>query len=131
MACAARSLRVLAPEPCVPNCTALPTKGYTVSGTAPTSCRALLPPARPQAETASCALKLERAEQLLGGLGGERERWTAAAGRLRASLGGLTGDMLLAAGCVAYLGAFTMPYRWADGGGAQERSFTFHDRKYR
>ncbi|KAG2454516.1 hypothetical protein HYH02_000363 [Chlamydomonas schloesseri] len=64
-----------------------------------------------EAETELCALKLERAEQLMSGLGGERERWTAEAARLRGSFGAITGDMLLAAGAVAYLGAFTMPYR--------------------
>eukprot|EP00198_Chlamydomonas_reinhardtii_P010624 XP_001699961.1 dynein heavy chain 4 [Chlamydomonas reinhardtii] len=66
-----------------------------------------------EAETELCALKLERAEQLMSGLGGERERWTAEAARLRGSFGAITGDMLLAAGAVAYLGAFTMPYRCA------------------
>ena len=49
----------------------------------------------------------------MSGLGGERERWTAEAARLRGSFGAITGDMLLAAGAVAYLGAFTMPYRCA------------------
>ncbi|GIL64289.1 hypothetical protein Vafri_18269 [Volvox africanus] len=67
--------------------------------------------ARLEADTQACALKLDRAEQLLGGLGGEKERWTQAASALRSQMGGVTGDMLLAAGAVAYLGAFTMPYR--------------------
>ncbi|GFR46074.1 hypothetical protein Agub_g7539 [Astrephomene gubernaculifera] len=67
--------------------------------------------AKLEAEIATCAVKLERAEQLLGGLGGERERWHTSATRLRALQGALAGDMLLAAGAVAYLGAFTMPYR--------------------
>ncbi|GIL82190.1 hypothetical protein Vretifemale_11083, partial [Volvox reticuliferus] len=67
--------------------------------------------ARLEADTHACALKLDRAEQLLGGLGGEKERWTQAASVLRGQMGGVAGDMLLAAGAVAYLGAFTMPYR--------------------
>lgn len=55
--------------------------------------------------------KLERAEKLLGGLGGEKTRWSDTAYALGASLGNVIGDILLASGIVAYLGAFTVLYR--------------------
>lgn len=55
--------------------------------------------------------KLVRAEKLIGGLGGEKDRWSAAANSLAASLINLTGDILLSAGVIAYLGAFTSSYR--------------------
>eukprot|EP00698_Gefionella_okellyi_P007692 TRINITY_DN1880_c0_g3_i1.p1 TRINITY_DN1880_c0_g3~~TRINITY_DN1880_c0_g3_i1.p1 ORF type:complete len:4251 (-),score=1210.42 TRINITY_DN1880_c0_g3_i1:76-12828(-) len=58
-----------------------------------------------------CHVKLERAHRLTGGLGGERQRWTAATKTLGEQLTRVVGDALLAAGYVAYLGAFTAPYR--------------------
>ncbi|KAJ8664279.1 hypothetical protein QAD02_005941 [Eretmocerus hayati] len=58
-----------------------------------------------------CMQKLERAEKLLGGLGGEKTRWSETAAALGASLGNVIGDILLASGFVAYLGAFTILYR--------------------
>ncbi|VEL42668.1 unnamed protein product, partial [Protopolystoma xenopodis] len=58
-----------------------------------------------------CSKKLERAEQLIGGLGGEKERWTEAAHSLGIRYNHLTGDVLLSSGVVAYLGAFTSAYR--------------------
>lgn len=54
-----------------------------------------------------CTVKLERAEQLIGGLGGERVRWINAAKELASKYDNLTGDALIAAGVIAYLGAFT------------------------
>ena len=53
-----------------------------------------------------CTIKLERAEQLIGGLGGERTRWMAAAVDLGNQYGNLIGDVLIASGIIAYLGAF-------------------------
>lgn len=64
-----------------------------------------------EAEVELCSVKLERAEKLIGGLGGEKTRWTATAERLTAAYTNLTGDMLISAGIVAYLGAFTAAYR--------------------
>lgn len=55
-----------------------------------------------------CSRKLERAEQLITGFGGEREKWSSMSDHLETKLGQLTGDILLSAGMVAYLGAF--PY---------------------
>ncbi|KAG7209677.1 hypothetical protein KM043_011323 [Ampulex compressa] len=58
-----------------------------------------------------CTQKLERAEKLLGGLSGEKTRWSDTAVKLGASLGNVIGDVLLSSGVVAYLGAFTIEYR--------------------
>nr|XP_023674913.1 dynein heavy chain 3, axonemal [Paramormyrops kingsleyae] len=58
-----------------------------------------------------CSQKLIRAEKLIGGLGGEKDRWTEAARILGVQYINLTGDVLLSAGMVAYLGAFTVDYR--------------------
>ncbi|XP_025152566.1 dynein heavy chain 3, axonemal [Harpegnathos saltator] len=58
-----------------------------------------------------CTQKLERAEKLLGGLSGEKIRWSETASNLGASLGNVIGDVLLSSGVVAYLGAFTVEYR--------------------
>ncbi|KAL3855114.1 hypothetical protein ACJMK2_014343, partial [Sinanodonta woodiana] len=58
-----------------------------------------------------CTKKLERAEQLIGGLGGEKHRWGQAAKDLGARYTNLTGDILIGSGIVAYLGAFTSAFR--------------------
>lgn len=58
-----------------------------------------------------CKVKLDRAEKLIGGLGGEKTRWTQAAIDLGHQYDNLTGDVLVSAGLVAYLGAFTSVYR--------------------
>ena len=66
---------------------------------------------RLEKEVDLCSKKLERAEKLINGLGGERDRWTEAAKQLGVRYTNLTGDMLISAGVVGYLGAFTMSYR--------------------
>ncbi|XP_015421606.1 PREDICTED: dynein heavy chain 7, axonemal [Myotis davidii] len=58
-----------------------------------------------------CSKKLERAEQLIGGLGGEKTRWSQSALELGLLYINLTGDILISSGVVAYLGAFTSNYR--------------------
>ncbi|XP_040829844.1 dynein heavy chain 3, axonemal isoform X1 [Ochotona curzoniae] len=58
-----------------------------------------------------CSQKLIRAEKLISGLGGEKDRWTEAARQLGIRYTNLTGDVLLSSGTVAYLGAFTVIYR--------------------
>ncbi|XP_015263237.1 PREDICTED: dynein heavy chain 12, axonemal, partial [Gekko japonicus] len=58
-----------------------------------------------------CAKKLERAEKLIGGLGGEKSRWSHAADDLQNTYDNLTGDVLVSAGVIAYLGAFTAAFR--------------------
>ncbi|XP_060137433.1 dynein axonemal heavy chain 7 isoform X1 [Zootoca vivipara] len=58
-----------------------------------------------------CSKKLDRAEKLLGGLGGEKTRWSQTALELGKQYINLTGDILISSGIVAYLGAFTSSYR--------------------
>ncbi|XP_071671247.1 dynein axonemal heavy chain 3 isoform X2 [Patagioenas fasciata] len=58
-----------------------------------------------------CSQKIVRAEQLISGLGGEKDRWTEAARLLGIQYIDLIGDVLLSSGTVAYLGAFTIDYR--------------------
>ncbi|CAB3235275.1 unnamed protein product [Arctia plantaginis] len=56
-------------------------------------------------------LKLERAEALITGLSGEKERWEATVERLDKEFDNLPGDCLIATGFVAYLGPFMSEYR--------------------
>lgn len=58
-----------------------------------------------------CSKKLDRAEKLIGGLGGEKDRWTENARMLSDKYFNITGDVLLSAAVVAYLGAFTVNFR--------------------
>jgi len=58
-----------------------------------------------------CATKLDRASRLIGGLGGEKTRWTAFVGELGVQLKNSIGDILLSSGVIAYLGVFTQSYR--------------------
>ncbi|XP_033631251.1 dynein heavy chain 3, axonemal-like [Asterias rubens] len=58
-----------------------------------------------------CSQKLIRAEKLIGGLGGERDRWEEAAGELGEKYIKIVGDVLISSGVVAYLGAFTVDFR--------------------
>ena len=57
-------------------------------------------------------MKLGRAEKLIGGLGGEHDRWNQAAADLSERYEHLTGDVLIAAGMIAYLGTFTSSFRY-------------------
>ena len=59
---------------------------------------------RLESEVRMCSIKLDRAQKLISGLGGEKSRWTAAAALLGQQLQRLTGDVLLAAAQIAYLG---------------------------
>jgi dynein heavy chain, axonemal len=58
-----------------------------------------------------CEAKLKRADALIKGLGGEKVRWTETSQQLQSKYANVTGDILLSAGVIAYLGAFTAPYR--------------------
>ncbi|XP_069101059.1 dynein axonemal heavy chain 12-like isoform X1 [Argopecten irradians] len=58
-----------------------------------------------------CGKKLIRAEKLIGGLGGEKDRWTQAAANLQNIYDNLVGDVLISAGVIAYLGPFTLAFR--------------------
>jgi len=56
-------------------------------------------------------MKLGRAETLIISLGGEIARWTQSAKDLGEDSVNLTGDVIVASGLVAYLGAFTPDLR--------------------
>lgn len=58
-----------------------------------------------------CNVKLGRAEKLIGGFGGEKIRWMATVEKLGKDLNHIVGDVLIAAGSVAYLGVFTADFR--------------------
>ncbi|XP_052130864.1 dynein axonemal heavy chain 3 [Frankliniella occidentalis] len=58
-----------------------------------------------------CSQKIVRAEQLIGGLGGEKARWSDTAKMLHGLLENIVGDVLLSSGFTAYLGAFTVDFR--------------------
>ena len=56
-------------------------------------------------------MRLERAGKLIGGLSSEKVRWESSVTSLGAKKENLVGNMLLAAGAIAYLGPFTSKYR--------------------
>ncbi|XP_075250490.1 dynein axonemal heavy chain 3-like isoform X2 [Convolutriloba macropyga] len=58
-----------------------------------------------------CGKKLDRAEKLIGGLGGEKDRWSQNAEELGQRYVNITGDVLVSSAIVAYLGAFTVDFR--------------------
>jgi dynein heavy chain len=58
-----------------------------------------------------CEKKLVRAEQLIESLGGEKVRWGENAVALGQDFVNLTGDVIVASGLIAYLGAFTPDFR--------------------
>merc|ERR1719197_2086960 len=64
-----------------------------------------------QNQVDDCSAKLKRASQLINGLGGERVRWTENSANLQLQYDNIVGDIVLASGFVAYLGAFTAAFR--------------------
>lgn len=58
-----------------------------------------------------CSQKLWRAEKLIGGLGGEKSRWTSVAKDLQLQFDCLAGDILVSCGVIAYLAPLTIQYR--------------------
>ena len=64
-----------------------------------------------QKEIQNCELKLERAKQLLSGLGGEKDRWLLSMDELDIKLNTVVPDMLAASAIIAYLGSFTQVFR--------------------
>jgi dynein heavy chain len=56
-------------------------------------------------------VKLDRAGKIISGLEGEKTRWTQTVARLESEFGLLIGNSLVAAGMVAYSGAFTAQFR--------------------
>ena len=63
------------------------------------------------AKAEECTVKMDRADRLLGGLGGEKVRWQETVVRLGERLECVVGDVIVAAGGIAYLGAFVATYR--------------------
>lgn len=61
-----------------------------------------------------CSKKLDRATKLIGGLGGEKTRWTEVASKLGKDYINLTGDVLLSAAFIAYLGRNAQPQHSPD-----------------
>ena len=62
-------------------------------------------------EVETCKIRLDRANKLVSGLGGEKVRWTASAQNLQMLYDNIVGDVVLSAGMIAYLGAFTAGFR--------------------
>jgi dynein heavy chain len=58
-----------------------------------------------------CKNRLASAEKLISNLGGEQERWQISSQKLGVAYDNLTGDVLVSAGVIAYLGVFTSAYR--------------------
>lgn len=63
----------------------------------------VLPLARPP-QVMECTVKLQRADKLIGGLGGERVRWQATVEQLGLDLINVVGDVVVASGAIAYSG---------------------------
>ena len=62
-------------------------------------------------EVIDCEKKLQRASQLMTGLGGERERWGISAKKFEQRLKFVLGDILLASGVIGYLGVYSANFR--------------------
>ena len=58
-----------------------------------------------------CQDRLQRAQVLVGGLGGEQHRWTETVETLGVTYKNLLGDALVSSSCIAYVGAFTSEFR--------------------
>jgi len=63
------------------------------------------------AQVERCSAQLERAGKLIGGLGGEKTRWELTIKTLTDDLTNVVGDVVVAAGSVAYSGPFTPLFR--------------------
>ena len=64
-------------------------------------------------EVELCATRLQMAEMLINGLGGEKTRWSQNVVDLTTQYDNIVGDILISSGVVAYLGVFTASYRLA------------------
>lgn len=62
-------------------------------------------------EIDECGKKLIRAEKMIGGLAGEKDRWTSIVADLTIQATLVVGDSLIAAGAISYVGSFTAKYR--------------------
>ncbi|KRX05785.1 P-loop containing nucleoside triphosphate hydrolase [Pseudocohnilembus persalinus] len=64
-----------------------------------------------QADIDLCEKKLKRAESIIGGLGGEQERWKNTSQILKEQLNYIVGDVVISTAIISYLGNFTSVYR--------------------
>eukprot|EP00947_MAST-08B_sp_MAST-8B-sp1_P002409 g2409.t1 len=62
-------------------------------------------------EVEQCKTRLDSAMKLINGLGGEEVRWTESVGKLAIAFTNLDGDVLVSAGAISYVGAFTGEFR--------------------
>jgi len=64
-----------------------------------------------QKKEETCKIQLVNADRLIGGLGGEEARWRDTVEKLGAAFTSITGDVLVSAGTISYLGPFTFDFR--------------------
>jgi len=64
-----------------------------------------------QKELNACQVRLDRADKLIGGLGGEKLRWEGTVEQLGRDLVNVVGDVVVASGSIGYLGPFTPAFR--------------------
>eukprot|EP00966_Prymnesium_polylepis_P020589 473616-Prymnesium_polylepis.1 len=62
-------------------------------------------------QSEDCTKKLDRAQKLIGGLGGEKDRWNDASAELGDIYNNVVGDVLIGSGVVSYMGPFTSTFR--------------------
>jgi len=62
-------------------------------------------------ELTQCQVRLDRADKLIGGLGGEKIRWRQTVEQLGHDLINVVGDIVVASGSIAYAGPFTPAFR--------------------
>ena len=62
-------------------------------------------------EVQQCKVRLDSAMKLINGLGGEEVRWTESVKELKTPYINLDGDVLISAGAISYVGAFTGEFR--------------------
>ena len=62
-------------------------------------------------DVTACRARLDRAQKLIGGLGGERVRWGESVKSLTVAYNDIDGDTLVSAGVISYASPFTPDYR--------------------